>query len=328
MNANTQSDGGRFDVDIAFPCYNTAQWIDGFIEDLLKYNGARWRLIARDDGSSDDSHAVLKKWRERLGPRMMLLDADGSSPNLGLIANFNAVLGAAAAPSILTADPDDRWLPNRIDLTLAALKAAEAESGADTPVAVFTDAEVVDADGVTVAPSYWRWARNLPPARYTIPRTSMDCAVLGSTMAVNRALLRAALPMPACAGYQDWWMVLVAVALGRLVVLPEVTIRYLRHGANATKDPYSASLGRMIVKLATAPSTARKRLDYLIGQAARQADGFVAAYGDRLSASDAEALRALARLPGLDPLQRRLAVVRHGLWFNSTIKNVGLLAFV
>ena len=107
MNANTQSDGGRFDVDIAFPCYNTAQWIDGFIEDLLKYNGARWRLIARDDGSSDDSHAVLKKWRERLGPRMMLLDADGSSPNLGLIANFNAVLGAAAAQSILTADPDD-----------------------------------------------------------------------------------------------------------------------------------------------------------------------------------------------------------------------------
>ncbi len=107
-----------------------------------------------------------------------------------------------------------------------------------------------------------------------------------------------------------------------------MTIRYLRHGANATKDPYSASLGGMIAKLATAPSTAHKRLDYLIRQAARHADGFVAAYGDRLPAADAEALRALARLPNLDPLQRRLAIIRHGLWFNSTIKNVGLLAFI
>ena len=44
----------------------------------------------------------------------------------------------------------------------------------------------------------------------------MDCAVLGSTMAMNRAVLRAALPMPVGAAYQDWYMALVTIAFGRL----------------------------------------------------------------------------------------------------------------
>ncbi len=173
---------------------------------------------------------------------MLLVDDEGSSPNLGIIGNYNKVLAATTSPWVLTADPDDRWLPNRVALTLGALRSAEAKFGNETPIAIGTDAEVVDSEGRVVAPSYWRWTRSFPSSRFSTRRTAMDSAALSSTMAVNRALLRETLPMPPGAVYQDWWMALAAVSFGQLVLLPDVTMRYMRHGANATKDPYTASL--------------------------------------------------------------------------------------
>jgi glycosyltransferase involved in cell wall biosynthesis len=320
LQSNTQ-------IDIAFPCYNAAQWIDLFIEDLLAFD-CPWRLVTRDDGSSDATGDLLRKWRDRLGPRMLLVDGDGPSPNLGITGNYNKVLAATTSPWVLTADPDDRWLPNRISLTLNALRAAEEQFGTQTPIAVGTDAEVVDSEGRVVAQSYWRWTRSAPPSRFTTRRTAMDSAALGSTMGVNRSLLQIALPMPAGAVYQDWWMALTAASFGKLILLPDVTIRYLRHGANATRDPYTASLGGALLRLASMPSSARRRIGDLIKQAAGQAAAFADIYETRLPPAETAALRALAELPRLNPLQRRIALVSHGIWFNSALKNIGLFALI
>ncbi|MBB4198647.1 glycosyltransferase involved in cell wall biosynthesis [Rhodoblastus sphagnicola] len=316
MHSDTQ-------IDIVFPCYNAAQWIDHFIEDLSTLDCA-WRLVARDDGSADATADVLRKWRDRLGPRMLLVDGEGPSPNLGIIGNYNKVLAATTAPWILTADPDDRWLPNRVALTLGALRAAEAKFGEHTPIAISTDAQVVDHEGRLVAASYWRWTRSGPPARSSTRRTAMESAALGSTMAVNRALLAQALPMPPGAVYQDWWMALVAIAFGQLILLPDITMRYLRHGANATKDPFTSSLSGALGRLVSAPTSARQRVQHVLGQASRQAGAFADIHAARLPADELAALKALARFPQLGPLERRLALVRHGLWFNSSLKNIGL----
>ena len=63
----------------------------------------------------------------------------------------------------------------------------------------------------------------------------------------------------------------------------------------------------------------------LLSQAAPQAAAFVARYHDRLAAADIAALGALGTLATRGVLGRRLALVRHGLWFASPLKNAGLL---
>jgi glycosyltransferase involved in cell wall biosynthesis len=314
-------------VDIILPCFNAALWIDGFVAGLLELEGISWRLIARDDASSDATLDILREWRERLGSRLRLLD-DEAPRNLGIIGNYDAVLAASTAPWVLTADPDDIWLPERVPVTLTALRAVEAEFGAETPVAVCTDARVVNEDLTPVAPSYWRWSRTRPPARPTLARTAMDSVALGSTMTFNRALIAAARPLPPKAAYQDWWLAMVAVTFGHFVAVPEATILYRRHGENATKDPYTASLMGALQRTVASPFNARRRLHYLIGQAAYQAEEFATRYADRLPASEADAVRALARLREMRPLARRYAILRHGLWFNSLLKNAGLLALL
>jgi glycosyltransferase involved in cell wall biosynthesis len=324
--ANSNTKAGD-EVDIVLPCYNAAAWIDGFIAALPEADDVPWRLVVRDDGSTDNSLILLKNWRDRLGARMVLLDAEMPC-NLGLIGNYDAVLAASTAPWVLTADPDDVWLPNRLAVTLSALRAAEQNYGAHTPLAICTDAMVVSETLDVIAPSYWRWSRTRPLVRPCLARSAMDSVALGSTMAVNRALIEKSRPLPAGAAYQDWWMVLVAVAFGRFIALPEITIKYRRHSSNATKDPFSTSWSGAMQRYLRKPKSIHDRLDFLIRQAARQADEFVNRYDGQVEQRDVAALRSLARLPQMNQAAKRLAILSHGLWFNSPLKNAGLLAFI
>jgi len=299
------------------PAYNCAPWLDGFMGSLLAQDFTNWRLIARDDRSTDNTGHQLARWREQLGGRMITLP-DSGARNLGLIGNYNAVLTATTAPFVMSADPDDIWLPGKITRSIQALRQAEEASGAGVPMAICTDAAVVDRNRQPVAPSFWRWSRMDPRLMRVLSRTAMESVALGSTMMVNRALLNRALPIAAGAAYQDWWLALVAVAFGRLVPLPETTILYRRHEVNATAGPYSR-------KLSGAP---RRRLEKLVAQSATQARSFVARYRDSLKRPDIAALEALGKLPSLGLVERRLAVLRHGLWFASPLKNAGLLALL
>jgi len=309
------------------PTYNCAQWLDGCMESLLAQDFTDWRVIARDDASRDGSGDKLANWADRLGPRMIVLEDSGAC-NLGLIGNYNAVLSAAAAPYVMSADPDDSWLPGKITRTLQAMREAEEQFGWETPLAICTDAEVIDTDGQPIAPSFWRWSRVDSRMMERLSRVAIESAALGSTMMLNRALLDRALPIERGAAYQDWWLALVAVAFGRLVALPDSTILYRRHSANATGNPYSESLADAVRRTVSRPGAPRSRLESLIKKAAAQARSFVARYRGSLKPADIAALEALGDLPNLGSLRRKLAVIRHSLWFGSSLKNVGLVVLL
>lgn len=156
----------------------------------------------------------------------------------------------------------------------------------------------------------------------------MESAALGSTMMVNRALLKAALPIPRGAPYQDWWLALAATAFGHLIPLSEQTILYRRHGNNTTANPYSSTLGSVLHRAAATPGTAQRRLRKVVAQSSAIAGAFVERYRNCLEGSELAALDCLAKLFSLGPVERRIALLRHGLWFSSRLKNLGLFALV
>lgn len=314
------------DIDIAVSLYNCAPWLADFKASLLAQQTGGWRVVARDDGSSDETPRLLAQWGAELGEKIAVLQ-EQSRQNLGVAGSFTAVLAATSAPWVMLADPDDVWLPGKIKATQNAMREAEARWGSSTPIVVCTDARVVDAALNEMASSYWRLYRMKPQAAGRMPGTAIENEALGSTMMVNRALVDLALPIDAAAAYQDWWLALVGAAFGKIVTLPQQTILYRRHGSNETESPYSASLSTALRRTARSPADARRRITALVDQAASQAAAFASRYRNRLTASDLAALEALASTPSRGWMGRRWVFIRHGIWFGSWIKNFGLLAF-
>lgn len=314
-------------IDIAMPAYNRGAWVDGFMQSLLAQSWTDWRLVARDDRSTDSTVERLSNWQASLDGRMTILP-DSSARNLGVVGNYNAVLSACSARWVMTADPDDIWLPGKIEITTRAMCDTESQFGTSTPIAICTDATVVDESLRPAAASYWRLYRMNPRLASRPIRTAVESVALGSTMMVNRALLDTALPIHPGAPYQDWWLALVAATFGKVVALRQTTILYRRHSTNETTGPYLSSLGAALRRTLRDPLAPHRHLEKLISQAASQAHGFAERYRKQLDARSLAAFEALASLPSQGAMKRRLSVIRQGLWFGSAIKNLGLIALL
>jgi glycosyltransferase involved in cell wall biosynthesis len=315
------------EIDIAMPCYNSAPWIDGMIESILAQDGPSWRIVARDDGSQDTTPGRLAAWQARLGARMLVLE-NPLGENLRIAASYTAVLQATTAPCILTADPDDIWLPGHLERIAGSLRQAEARLGLHVPIAVCTDARVIDERQNQVAPSYWGWVRSSPKRSKHLLHVAMENPALGSTMGVNRALLDLALPIPRESGAQDWWLALTATAFGQLSAIEETSILYRRHGGNHMKDPFGNSILDAVRISMTAPAKARGRIQQLLfNRIGPQATVFVERYGSRLAEKDVRGLSALSGLAAHGPIGRRASIVRHSFGFASPVKNLGMLVF-
>jgi glycosyltransferase involved in cell wall biosynthesis len=214
-------------------------------------------LVIVDDGSSDDSIAVL----QGLGDIRIRLHLN--ERNLGLIRTFERALGLAKGEIVFLADQDDVWLPGRVQAMSAAL------DGADL---VVSDCRVVDHALGELHPSFFARQRSGPGLMRNLVRNSF----LGCCMALRRELLEFALPFPARLPMHDWWLGLVGQAFGRVVFLPQPLLLYRRHGSNSSTAAQAST--------ASWPTRIRWRLRLLSALAARKAGGtgkLLAAYSSR-----------------------------------------------
>src|SRR5262252_6562914 len=122
-------------IEIALATYNAEPWLDPFLESLMAQDFTNWRVLARDDGSTDDTPRRLADWKHRLGERLTMVAGPGPR-KLGATGNFNAALEATATRWVMLADQDDVWLPRKISQTLDAMRQAESVFGVRTPLAI------------------------------------------------------------------------------------------------------------------------------------------------------------------------------------------------
>jgi glycosyltransferase involved in cell wall biosynthesis len=110
------------------PVFNQAEFVSRAIESLLAQSEDRWELIAVDDGSSDGSAAIIRRYTDDQRLRI-----DRSVSNRGLGWALNRCLCLARAPLIAYLPADDIYYPEHLASLVAALdehpEAALAYSG-------------------------------------------------------------------------------------------------------------------------------------------------------------------------------------------------------
>lgn len=309
----------KYDTDILLATYNGAKYLPDLLSSLDSQTDQSWRLIARDDGSSDDTLALLRAWGRDKGDRFALIE-DGRK-GLGASGNFNALLEACDADYFLLCDQDDVWLEDKVTHLKAAIRAAEEQSSADTPLIVHTDLIVVDEALNVIAESFWehQLIRMLPDRDpwklITLQNTVTGCAMIG-----NAALLQAALPVPEEAMVHDWWLAQVASLKGRILRQLEPTILYRQHGNNTLgAQHWSAWLA---LKLAIqAPFSSLDRPREILMETQIQAKAIISQLGDKLCRDQLEFLSTYAQLRHVNFIKRRYFALRNGLWYRGPVRS-------
>ena len=215
-------------IDVVLPTYNGALYLEAQLASIHAQTLRPMRVLLRDDGSSDGTPELIKKLQALYHRWLQVLPSEG---NLGCISNVNRLLEATSAPYVALADQDDLWLPQKLAQSLGLMQQLEAFYGTETPLIVHSDLELVDSHAEPLGYRYMQHQRL--DTRRTDPRDlALTNVVTGCTALCNRALLQKALPIPAEALMHDWWLALVASALGQIALVEPPGVLYRQHGAN------------------------------------------------------------------------------------------------
>ncbi len=307
-------------VAIAMATYNGSRYIARQLDSLFAQTASDWVLLIRDDGSTDETVVIVKKYQEA-HPGKIIVVEDGRK-NLGPRDNFGRLIESAEADYLMFCDQDDVWLPDKIERTFTRMQKLEQKFGCDIPLLVHTDMTVADEDLRPIAASFWEYQKMDPRRGEHFQRIFIGNVANGCTVMINRKLREMSLPIPQGAIMHDWWLALIAAAFGKIDYITEQTVLYRVHSRNVVgASPWS--LNYLFQKLIQVHDR-RPLLECLI-ETGKQAEAFLSRFGSLLTATDREKTHAYAGLAEQGPIRKRYLVIRHGFLRSGFIRNISLL---
>ncbi|MBA2318873.1 MAG: glycosyltransferase family 2 protein [Euzebyales bacterium] len=205
-------------VSVVVPTRNRVDMLQQTLRTILAQD-ALLEVIVVDEGSTDGTQETLRGWRD---PRLRLVRHD--TPQ-GLPAARNAGIARCGGAVIGFCDDDDLWLPDKLTLQLAAMRAA-ASPWAFGGAMTFSDGPRLLH--LTPPPTPTRAVERLPWEN-TVPGG-------GSNAIVAADVLREVGGFdPMLRSLEDWdlWIRLAQVATPAVVDRP--LIAYREHGGNMSR---------------------------------------------------------------------------------------------
>lgn len=213
---------------ILLASFNGGRYIREQLDSLFRQTDQGWHLFIHDDGSSDQTPAVIQEYQLRFPDRITILDgpATGNSRD-----NFFYLLSQVEAPYYFFCDQDDVWLPEKIEKTYQRMKKIEEK---ELPCLVFTDLRVVD-ESLNCIAEKMEYYQKLNYKDLSLKQLMVQAAVTGCTSMINRPLrdLMVVSENHDNIIMHDWWASLIAAKFGKISCLNESLILYRQHSSNS-----------------------------------------------------------------------------------------------
>jgi glycosyltransferase involved in cell wall biosynthesis len=220
-------------IDILLSTFNGDLYISEQINSLLSQNYDNWRLLIRDDGSSDGTVSIVESYQNKFPDKIEI--AKDSGENIGPCKSFERLLMTSNSPYVMFCDQDDVWLPDKILLSLQAMK--NAEKDCEGAIMVFTDLKIVDQKLQLLHDSYLRFM-NISSRYSNNPYYIVhNCPVNACTVMLNNHARENSIPFGKNALMHDWWCAVICGFSGRIVFVDESTILYRQHTGSVFGAP-------------------------------------------------------------------------------------------
>lgn len=104
-------------VSIVMPTYNRSAYLKEAIESVLAQTFQDWELFVMDDGSTDQTEAIVRTYAQ-MDKRVCYL----KQPNAGPCVARNTGLRHSTGKYVAFLDDDDRWLPNKLEMQVRVME--------------------------------------------------------------------------------------------------------------------------------------------------------------------------------------------------------------
>lgn len=208
-------------VSIVMPTYNRCALIGSAINSVLAQNYTNWELIIVDDGSTDNTVAMVA---ERYGaePRIKLYE----QTNSGQGAARNRAIGNSAGEFIAFLDSDNMWREDRLDKGVAVLLQNKAIG------LCYSDETFIDINGGDL--SYENMRRY---SGYVFPKLIVDNFISLNTVLMRRTILPNAQPFNAQNRLdEDYELWLELSVKNEFFYIPEKLVAYRVEGERVSNQ--------------------------------------------------------------------------------------------
>ncbi len=205
-------------VSVAMATYNGERYIREQLETILVQLDKNDEIIVSDDGSTDRTLEIVKGLGDK---RIKIIDG----PKNGIKQNFANAIMNSTGDFIFLADQDDVWMPNKVAIVREAFRKNNC-------TCVVHDAEVFDsASNKIIEPSFFAWRKSGKGIFKNIWKNTY----IGCCMAFRKEMKKYILPIPNNIKMHDQWIGILCEKHGKSVFIPDILLKYRRHGGNQTE---------------------------------------------------------------------------------------------
>lgn len=305
-------------IDILLASYNGEKYIAEQIDSILSQTYEDWFLYIKDDCSTDNTVNIIRGYEKRYKDKIKVVLSDkpsGSAKN-----NFFSMLQYSKSDYIMTCDQDDVWIPEKVKITYNKMKQAENRDK-DIPILVHTDLIVVDENLNTICDSLFKM-QNLDSNRDKLNNLLVQNIVTGCTVMINRRLLDYIETVPTHAIMHDWWMALVASALGKIIFVGEQTVLYRQHNDNDVGAKQVNSANYILKRLSNINNIKKSIKDTYL-----QAGDVLNHLGNYLDENNYIIVKVYSQITKLNKFKKILMLIKYKLLKNSKVRVLGQIIF-
>ena len=222
-------------VDILLATYNGAAYIEEQVRSLIAQTYTQWQLLVHDDGSTDNTIAILQYWAAE-DSRIKILD-DGIV-GLGVERNFIHLLRHSTADYCMFCDQDDIWLSEKVARMMEVMQQYDQAQ----PQVLYSNAYLWSPErGIISDKNTLTYPTTLRKALF------LNTGIQGAAALMNSQMREIVAEPLEYYAMHDHVLLLAGLCLGQVHYLHESLMYYRQHEHNATGNAPGSKLKKLLL---------------------------------------------------------------------------------
>ena len=235
-------------IDVLISTYNGEKYISEQIESILRQDYSDFKIIIRDDLSTDNTMTIIKEYVEKYPNKISLLDNKGI--NLGSSNSFLELLRFSQSELVCFCDQDDVWLETKLSILFNYYNFQIMDK--NRPILIHTGVKVVDSNLNEIPELTYSFNKNKNSMEKNFIWHIFQNDVSGCTMMINKELRK----IINCIDYKnvnmiqhDWLIAQVAYLKGGKYYINDKTVLYRQHANNVIGATKLSLIGKLSLKM-------------------------------------------------------------------------------